>query len=129
MSVPAPTPVVIAELRSLGLNIPVGTSVAGALPAVRVAKTGDHEAPTRWEGTPLFQVEVWAGDEGQAEDLAYTIANDWPHFSPHTVSPVGGTAALVWGRWVDVSPYPLPSPDSTDNHRFVLSLGIRLSGV
>ena len=129
MSVPSPTPVVIAEILSLGLGLPVGTEVAVPLPAVRVAKTGDHEAPTVWEGTPLFQVEVWTADEGQAEDLAYTIFNEWPHFSPHVVSPPEGTPALVHGRWVEVAPYPLPNPDDTDNFRFVLSLGIRLSGV
>ena len=129
MSVPPPTPVVIAELHSLGLGLPVGTEVAGSLPAVRVAKTGDLEAPTRWEGTPLFQVEVWSSSEGEAEDVAYAIFNEWPHFSPHEVSPNGGTPALVHGRWVEVAPYPLPNPDDTDNHRFVLSLGIRLSGV
>lgn len=129
MSIPSPTPVVIAELLSLGLGLPVGTEVAGALPAVRVAKTGDHEAPSRWEGTPLFQVEVWAASEGEAEDLAYSIFNAWPDSSAHTVSPSGGSAALVHGRWVEVAPWPLPDPDATDYSRFVLSLGIRLSGV
>lgn len=129
MSVPSPTPVVIAEIHSLGLGLPVGTEVAGSLPAVRVAKTGDLEAPTRWEGTPIFQVEVWAASEGVAEDLAYSIFNAWPDASAHPVSPSGGTAAVVHGRWVEVAPYPLPNPDGTDNFRFVLSLGIRLSGV
>lgn len=129
MSVPSPTPVLIAEIHSLGLGLPVGTKNTGALPAIRVAKTGDLEAPTRWEGTPLFQVEVWSADEGQAEDLAYIIFNEWPHFTAHTIAPVAGTPATVHGRWVDVAPYPLPKPDDTDNHRFVLSLGIRLSGV
>ena len=126
--IPSPTPVVIAELLAV-TGLPVGTEVAGELPAVRVAKTGDYEAPSRWEATPLFQVEVWATSEGEAEDVAHALADDWWSYSSHVVDPPGGTPALVHARWVEVAPYPLPNPDDTEYSRFVLSLGIRLTGV
>lgn len=129
--IPPATPVVIAELNSLGLDISAGTQVDewGALPAVRVAKTGDHEEPSRWEATPLFQCEVWASSEGEADDLASLIADRWWSFTAHTVSIDGSPWATVFGRWVEVAPYPLPNPDDTEYARVVLSLGIRLSGV
>ena len=127
--IPAPTPVVIAEL--VALDFPnVGTEVddSGALPAIRVAKTGDFEAPSSWEATPLFQVECWAASEGEAEDLAWRIKNDWPDFVGHPVTISDFPAVRVHARWVEVDPYPLPDPDGTDYARFVLSVGIRYSG-
>lgn len=127
--IPAPTPVVISELLSL-LSIPVGTEVDdwGALPAVRVTKTGDLEAPSTWEATPLFQVEVWAMSEGEAEDIAYDLRNRWTLWGARRVAVDGVAPAVVHGRWVEVDPSPLTAPDETTYHRYALTVGIRITG-
>ena len=127
--IPAPTPVVIHELLSL-LSIPVGTEVSdwGALPAVRVTKTGDLESSSTWEATPLFQVEVWAASEAEAEDIAYDLRHRWTDYSAHRVAIAGMNPAVVHGRWVEIDPSPLTPPDDTNYYRFALTLGVRMTG-
>lgn len=125
--VPYPDPVLVKVLAGL----PVVADVAGGrvstvldanLPALRVTKVTDREPPTAEEATPIYQVEVWADDELVAGDLAWRIANAWPT-SAHAVV----DAARVHGRWTDASPFPSPDPE-TETPRYLVSLGIRLSG-
>jgi len=128
MSVPYPDPAIIALLADLppladDLGGRVSTVLDATLPALRVTKVGDLEAPTTWEATPLYQVEVWADDEFTAGDLAWRITNVWPR----AVAQVAGNA-VVHARWVEANPFPSPDPE-TEKPRFLVTLGIRLSGV
>lgn len=62
--IPYPDPVVISLLAGLPgtseVEGRVGTSLqlVEGLPAIRITKVGDYEAPSAWEATPLYQVEV-----------------------------------------------------------------------
>lgn len=126
MSVPYPDPVVIALLAELpGLDEiggRISTSLDSTLPALRVTKVADLEPPTSEEATPIFQVEIWADDEFVAGDLAWRLKDIWPFSVPTVVG-----SALVHGRWVEASPFPQPDSE-TEKPRFLISLGIRLSG-
>jgi hypothetical protein len=127
VTVPFPDPVLVSLLSEL----PAVASTAGGrvstvldamLPALRVVLVGHREAPSSWEATPLYQVEVWADDEFQAGSLAWDIANTWP-----SVTKVIREGALVTHRWLSTSPFPSPDPE-TGKSRYLLTVGIRLSG-
>lgn len=129
MTVPYPDPAVIAILSELPGLEDVGGRVATQLvphkeplPALRVTKVSDREAPSSWEATPIYQIEVWANDEFQAGSLAWVIRNNWPTVIKQVIGD-----ALVTGRWVDSDPFPQPDPE-TGLPRFLVSVGIRLSG-
>lgn len=127
--IPFPDPVVISLLANLpALSADFDGRVSTRLnpddlPAIRITKVSDREAPSPWEATPIYQIEVWTDDELQAGELAWKIRNTWPT----AVREVVGDA-LVHGRWVDTNPTPAPDPD-TDKSRYLLDVGIRLSGV
>jgi hypothetical protein len=125
--VPFPDPVVVAVLASLPvLADSVGDRVSTALeptfPALRVTKVRDHEPPTSWEATPIYQIEVWDDDAFTAGSIAWDIKNHWPTAKREVVGD-----ALVHGRWVDLDPIPSPDPE-TETPRYLVHVGIRLSG-
>ncbi|MBP2323356.1 hypothetical protein JOF56_003741 [Kibdelosporangium banguiense] len=126
MTVPYPDPAIIALLTTLpGLDEiggRVSTQLDSTLPAIRVTKVSDREAPVSWEATPIYQIEVWADDEFQAGALAWAIKNNWPTAKRAVV-----LDALVHGRWVDTDPISSPDPE-TELPRFLITVGIRLSG-
>lgn len=123
---PAPTPVVIAVLSSLPAVTDdtdrVSTTLLSPLPAIRVTKVGDAETPSASSIAPLFQVEVWAEDELDAERIAWRISDDWPAARREAVRD-----AVVHGRWVEISPRPLPDAE-TGHPRYLVTVGLRLSG-
>lgn len=127
MSVPYPDPVFVSVLAGLPgfdeLDGRVSTYLDSVLPAVRVTKVSDLEASTREEATPIYQVEIWADEEFVAGDLAWRLTAAWPS----STATVAG-AALVHGRWVETNPFPQPDAE-TEKPRYLLNLGIRLSGV
>lgn len=132
--IPYPDPVVWHLLKDLvpAAGGRVGDELDSELPALRVTKVGDHEAPSTWEATPLFQIEVWAADTFTAGQTAWDLANTWPTAVPEIVSLLieGDTEtpyALVHGRWIEVNPNPMPDPE-TGLARFLVTVGIRLSG-
>ncbi|WP_394620947.1 hypothetical protein JNUCC0626_18190 [Lentzea sp. JNUCC 0626] len=126
MPVPFPDPAVVALLAGLpGLEDVggrVSTRLDSTLPAIRVTKVRDREAPASWEATPIYQLEVWAAEELQAGQLAWVIKNNWPTAVKRVIGD-----ALVTGRWVDVDPSPAPDPE-TDLPRYLVTVGIRISG-
>lgn len=131
--VPAPTPVLIRVLSRLpALANDIGDRVSvvldSRLPALRVAKTGDQAPPSVWEAVPMYQIEVWATDELDAERIAYTLKNAW---TSATAEIVGD--AVVHGRWVVQDPMPLPANDDeaedTGLARFLLTVAFRMTGV
>lgn len=138
MAVPFPTPALIASLRSLTGLATVGDRISTALypeedplPAIRVTLSSHKEAPTSWEATPVFQLDVWAEEEIEAGNLAWAIRNEWP-----SVEKVIIGDALVTARWVEVEPIPFSILQSSPNPqfysgipRYLLSVGLRLSGV
>lgn len=126
MSVPYPDPVFVQALTALDALATVhsvSTTLYDVLPAVRVAKVRDHEAPSDWEATPIYQVEVWADDEFQAGEIAWAVKNEWPSAHKQVVG-----SALITHRWVDLDPLPFPDVE-TDKPRHIVHLGLRLSGV
>lgn len=121
--IPFADPVVIALLvdrfsDAVGDRVSV-SQVAGP-PSLRVTLTGDLEAPTDWERTPIFQVEVWAVSEFEAGTLATRITNEWPQ-----IRRVNAAGAYVSGAWIESHPRPLPA-DDTDLARYILEVGLRL---
>lgn len=127
MPVPYPDPVLIALLTRIPavttlVKDRVGTKLDAKLPAIRITKVRDHEAPSAWEATPIYQVEVWAPQEAVAGALAWEIKNLWPTAVKEVVG-----AARVTHRWIDLDPFPSPDPDS-DTPRYLVHLGLRLSG-
>jgi len=105
----------------------IGTSLDVTLPALRVALVGYQGSPaTGWEAAPMFQVEVWADDEGTAESIAWTLANNWPSAEKREVP--GGT---VNGRWIVQLPISLPPDDGeaqdTDKARYMVNVALRLT--
>ena len=133
--IPYPDPVVWHLLRER-ISVAggrVSDELDDVLPAVRVTKVGDHEAPSSWEVTPLYQVEVWAADKFTAGQTAWDLVNTWPTAVPGVVSLlIDGESptpyALVHGRWIEVNPNPSPDPE-TGLARYLMTVGIRLSGV
>lgn len=132
--IPAPTPVLIQLLRALpsvaqSAGERVSVDLDGTLPALRVAKTGDQQAPSEWEAVPMYQIEVWDRDEIEAERLAWAIKNDWTSASMQLV----GSDAVVHGRWVVQDPLILPANDdeakATGLSRLLLTVAFRLTGV
>lgn len=128
MSVPYPDPIVIELISRLPAVAEttegrVSVVLDSLLPAIRIAKVGDAEAPSTYEGTPVFRVEVWADDEFVAGDIAWRIKNSWPTAKREVV-----LDGLVHGRWVDADPRTSPDPE-TEKPRYLIDLGIRLSGV
>ncbi len=135
--IPYPDPVVWHLLSSVlpDLSGRVSDTLDDTLPAARVTKVGDHEAPSTWEAAPLYQVEIWADDAFTAGHLAWDVlVNAWPTAKRETVSfPLGAgdemtPYALVHGRWIEVHPNPSPDRD-TGLARYLVTVGIRLSGV
>ncbi len=133
--IPYPDPVVwhLVADRLPDLGGRVFDELVSPLPAARVTKVGDHEAPSTWEATPLYQVEIWAEDTYTAGRLAWDLINDWPTAVPGVVSldlgdPEVTPYALVHGRWIEVNPNPSPDRD-TGLARYIVTVGIRLSGV
>jgi hypothetical protein len=131
---PAPTPVVIAVLSGLPAVTAdtdrVSTTLLSPLPALRVAKVGDAETPDSPSIAPLFQVEVWAEDELEAEQLAWDLKNAWTS-SEKQVFP--DLRAVVHGRWVVQDPLSLPAndkdADDTGLSRFMVTVAFRLTRV
>lgn len=127
MSIPFPDPIVIALLSDhpalADLENRVSVVLASNLPAARITKVGDHEEPSRWEATPLYQVEIWDEDELNAGRIAWDLYNGWPHVGREVV-----LDALVHGRWSETYPFPSPDP-ATELPRYILTVGLRLSGV
>lgn len=127
MSVPFPDPVLISALSNLPALADdyggrVSTVLDAVLPALRITKVGDAEVPTTDDAAPIYQVEVWADDEFTAGDIAWRLVNAWPSARRERV-----LDALVRGRWVEANPFPSPDPE-TETSRYLVSLGIRLSG-
>lgn len=122
---PAPTPVVIAILKALAVESVTRVSIKllSPLPALRVTQVSDAETPSSSSIAPLFQIEVWAGDELDAERIAWRLADVWPTAVRQVVRD-----AVVHGRWVEINPRPLPDPE-TGHARYLLTVGLRLSGV
>lgn len=123
MTVPFPDPVVVALLvqhfgDEVGDRVSIDT--VGLVPSLRVSNTGDREAPSNWERTPIFQVEVWHSSAFAAGTLATRIANEWP-----SIRRVNVAGAFVSGAWVETNPRPLPA-DDTDLARYFLEVGLRL---
>ncbi len=127
MTVPYPDPVMIAVLAELPALADLGGRISvdldSVLPAARITKVRDLEAPSAWEATPIFQVEIWGEDALVTGRLAWDLKNVWPSVVKQRIGD-----ALVTGRWVDVDPNPSPDRE-TGLARHLLSLGIRLSGV
>lgn len=126
--VPYPDPVAIALLATLPalattIGDRVSTTLDSTLPAIRLTKVADREPPSYWEATPIYQAEIWAEDEFQAGQIAWDLKNAWPTATHEVVGD-----ALVTGRWVDFDPHSSPDPQ-TELPRFLVGLGIRLSGV
>lgn len=123
MTVPFADPVVIALLVE-HFGDAVGNRVSidnvATTPSLRVALVGDLEAPTLWERTPIFQVEVWADSAFEAGTLATRITNEWP-----SIRKVTAGGAYVSGTWIESHPRPLPA-DDTDLARYFLEVGLRL---
>lgn len=127
--IPFPDPAVLrllADLPALAFTVGgrVSSELDGTLPALRVTKVYDREQPSSWETVPVYQVEVWTRDEFQAGTLAWNIANTWPTAKAEIVGD-----ALVHGRWVEANPIKSNDPDYPDLYRYLIHIGIRLSGV
>lgn len=111
--IPFPDPAVIALLTEIpalaALSGRVSTELAddGHLPAIRITKVSDYEAPTSWEATPVYQVEIWSTNEFEAGSLAWAVKNHWPTAKRQIVGD-----ALVHGRWIDTDPFPSPDPET-----------------
>ena len=135
--IPPPTPVVIRLLNSIpAVTDHVGDRISvvldAQLPALRVALVGyAGAAATDWEACPMFQVEVWAEDEIEAEEIAWVINNHWTTATREIVG-----QAAVHGRWVVQNPLSLParmtsedSDEDTNLARYLVNVAFRLTGV
>lgn len=132
--VPPPTPAAVSLLRSMpSLADDVGDRISvvldATLPALRVALVGYlGSAATTWESAPMFQVEVWAEDELEAERIAWNLNNDWTRSGQEPVP--GG---MCHGRWIAQNPIRLPASDDeaedTGLARFMVTVAFRLTGV
>jgi hypothetical protein len=140
--IPPPTPVMIHLLANLDSIKPyVGDRVSVVLdtqlPALRVASIGyAGKAATDWEACPMFQIEVWAEDFIEAEEIAWVLANTWTSATRQIIG-----SAAVHGRWVVQNPIHAParmtaesatgasSDEETYLARFLITVGFRLTGV
>lgn len=125
-ALPMPEPAAVELLaRMLPGTMDVATSSNGVtpqtLPFLRVTVTGDREAPTDWERTPILQVDVWAETETEAAELATFLAYAWPLTSD---SETGD--AYISGAWVEQHPRLLTSTPTAEPPRYILSLGFRI---
>lgn len=134
MALSPPTPLIIALLGDLDWADSVGgrisVSLDSVLPCARVAHVGDQAAISDWEAAPMFQVEVWATDAIEAEQLAWDLRNAWPSAALQRI----GDAA-VHGRWVVTNPIELPArlsaedaDEDTDLARFSITVAFRMTG-
>lgn len=127
--VPPPTPAMIAALQGLlpAVGDRISVRLDPQLPALRVAKIGDQQSVSDWESAPMFQVEVWAEDELEAEQLAWDLKNVWPSATKQVFGP-----AVIHGRWVVQDPLSLPPNDdeakNTDLARYLVTVAFRLTG-
>lgn len=133
--IPAPTPVVISLLNGLDWAGSVGGRISveldPQLPAARVALVGDQDAISDWEAAPMYQVEVWAEDALDAEQIAWDLRNAWPAAAKQLFG-----SAVVHGRWVVQNPLLLPArmtaedaDEDTGLARYALTVAFRLTGV
>jgi len=133
--IPPPTPVLIQELLGIEaltneVGDRIGTDLEAPLPALRVALAGyQGGSATGWESMPMFQVDVWAETEGQAEALAWHLVNYWPDASSHVLEQGGA----ISGRWIVQLPISLPPDDDgakdTGYSRYMVTVGFRLTSL
>lgn len=131
--IPPPTPQLVHVLANLpaladDTGDRVSTVLDATLPALRVALVGyTGSASADWEIAPMYQVEVWAEDEIDAERIAWNLTNAWPS----AIKEFYGDGC-IHGRWVVQLPQSLPPNDDdakdTDLARFFVTVAFRLTG-
>jgi hypothetical protein len=86
-----------------------------------VALVGGGEASTEWGWRALIQVECWADDQLDAEDLAAAVRDVWPN---HRGTYAG---AFISATWLESNPVAMPDPQ-TGQPRYLLTVGLRAHG-
>jgi hypothetical protein len=95
----------------------VGTKLARTLPAIRLQRVGGVP-PEVWEDRPSVQVDCWAANESDADDLVRTVVAVLPDFRHRAVT--GGRA---YTYEVTSGPFWAPDDPSLSTYaRYILTV-------
>ena len=100
----------------------VGTRLNATLPAVRLSRIGDAP-PEPWQDAASVQVECWAADQADADELARTFVAALPDIRNTAVA--GGR---IWTYTVTSGPFWSPDdPSLSNNARYILTCSLLIT--